>query len=220
MRGDNQKRPAEFGNGSSLKVFKIFRTIQGEGPNVGTPAVFVRLGGCNLACNFCDTDFDEFEEITINKILENVLELAADRTKLFVLTGGEPFRQNIYPLCELMIANGFKVQIETNGTIYRDVPNDVEIICSPKATNGKYLPIRADLLPKISAFKFLVSDSLPEYSLIPDIGQQMYNIPVLVQPMDQFNDELNQRNKRLAVEIVMNNGYRLSYQIHKELKIE
>lgn len=220
MRGDNQKRPAEFGDGKNLKVFKIFRTIQGEGPNVGIPAVFVRLGGCNLACNFCDTDFDDFEEITINKILENVLELAADRIKLVVLTGGEPFRQNIYPLCELMIANGFKIQIETNGTIYRDVPNDVEIICSPKAINGKYSSIRADLLPKISAFKFLVSDSLPEYSLIPDIGQQMYNTPVLVQPMDQFNDELNQRNKRLAVEIVVNNGYRLSYQIHKELKIE
>ncbi len=220
MRGDNQKRPIEFGDGNSFKVFKIFRTIQGEGPNVGIPAVFVRLGGCNLACNFCDTDFDDFEEITINQILSTVLELATDKIKLVVLTGGEPFRQNIYPLCELMIMNGFKVQIETNGTIYRDVPNDVEIICSPKAINGKYSAIREDILPRISAFKFLVSDNLPEYSLIPDIGQRMYGTPVLVQPMDQFNDELNQRNKRLAVEIVVNNGYRLSYQIHKELKIE
>jgi organic radical activating enzyme len=58
MRGNNPIRPPEQGDGMILQVKSIFATIQGEGPNVGTPAVFIRLGGCNLACEFCDTSFE------------------------------------------------------------------------------------------------------------------------------------------------------------------
>jgi len=76
MRGNNLKRAAEFGDGSVLKVQKIFKTLQGEGPNVGVPAIFVRLGGCNLACTFCDTDFEEFVEISLDEIIFKVRQLS------------------------------------------------------------------------------------------------------------------------------------------------
>ena len=104
--------------------------------------------------------------------------------------------------------------------IYRDIPEEVDIICSPKVVNGKYSKIRSDLLERITAFKFLISSQKSEYSSVPDLEQAKHNIPVFVQAMDELNHDLNIANKKLAVEIAINNGYRLSYQIHKDLGIE
>ena len=225
MLGDNPKRPPEKGDGSILQVKHIFKTLQGEGPNVGVPAVFIRLGGCNLACSFCDTDFEDYQPLELSEIIKTTEELSLNSNKersinLVVITGGEPFRQQINPLCMKLLSLNYKVQIETNGTIYRDIPKSVEIICSPKVSGNKYLSVQQDLLPRITAFKFLISSNIAGYSSVPDLGQKRYNIPVYVQAMDQQDYEINLRNKKMAVDLAMNNGYRLSYQIHKELGIE
>lgn len=225
MFGKNLKLPAEKGNGSVLSVKKIFKTLQAEGPNIGTPAVFIRLGGCNLACSFCDTEFEDYFQKSLDEIIVEVKNLSKNDYNnqsifLVVITGGEPFRQPIYKLCDQLLQLGYKVQIETNGTMYQDIPDKVEIVCSPKVTNFKYHNIRQDLLPKITAFKYIVSANLPAYSKVPDLGQSLYDIPVFVQAMDEYDEKLNLANKKLAVSIAINNNYRLSYQIHKELDIE
>ncbi|MGC0371875.1 MAG: hypothetical protein DGJ47_000576 [Rickettsiaceae bacterium] len=225
MFGKNPKRGVEKGDGSFLQVQTIFKTLQGEGPNTGVPSIFLRLGGCNLACDFCDTEFEDYKKINTIDIIKNIQSLSINKDAkqtifLVVITGGEPLRQEINPLCKELLSLGFKVQIETNGTLYRSLPEEVEIICSPKVSAGKYLSIRPDLLPNITALKFLISKSKVEYSNVPDLGQKNYNIEVFVQPMDQYKEDLNIENKKLAVDIAINNGYRLSYQIHKELNIE
>lgn len=225
MYGNNPKRAAEFGDGFVLKVQKIFKTLQGEGPNVGAPAIFIRLGGCNLACSFCDTEFEDFIEVELNEIISQISRLSLnDRgvksVNLVVITGGEPLRQQISPLCDRLIEDNYAVQIETNGTIYRTIPKEVEIICSPKVVAGNYLSVREDMLPKISAFKFLISANIKEYSSVPELGQKRCNIPVFVQAMDEYKEEINVQNLKLAVDIAINNSYRLSYQIHKNLGIE
>ncbi|MCC8399526.1 MAG: 7-carboxy-7-deazaguanine synthase QueE [Rickettsia endosymbiont of Platyusa sonomae] len=224
MFGQNPKRAAIFNDGTSLEIKSIFKTIQGEGPFVGMPAVFIRLGGCNLACNFCDTDFEDFNILTINNIIEEIKKLTIN-IKLVVITGGEPFRQPIELLCHKLIDLDYLVQIETNGTLYRDLPDKVHIICSPKATkNGAtkngYSLLRDDLLSRINALKFLVAKNIPEYSNIPEVGQSKYNIPVFIQPMDQNNPLLNKENEQLAIDLALKYGYRLSIQIHKILGIE
>jgi len=225
MLGDNPLRPPEKGDGASLMIKEVFKTLQGEGPNVGVPAIFIRLGGCNLACDFCDTEFEDFNEVPTDHLLEQVKELSLNDNKkrsvdLIIITGGEPFRQDLDKLCRFLLKDSFAVQIETNGTLYREIPQEVEIICSPKVSKGKYLKVRPDLLERITAFKFLISSAREEYSSVPELGQSKYNIPVFVQAMDELNQDLNKLNKKLAVEIAINNGYRLSYQIHKELGIE
>lgn len=225
MLGDNPKRPAMHGDGLLLYVKKIFKTLQGEGPNVGTPAIFIRLGGCNLACSFCDTAFEDYQEISLEAILKRVEQLSLNNDEnrsinLIVITGGEPFRQPISPLCDILLDLGFNVQIETNGTIYREVPQEVEIICSPKVVDHKYLSVRPDLLSRITAFKFLISSKIEAYSTVPELGQKEYNIPVYVQAMDEYDLQINAQNEKLAVDMAINNGYRLSYQIHKKLNIE
>lgn len=225
MLGKNPIRSLEKGDGSYLMIKQIFKTLQGEGPHAGIPSVFIRLGGCNLACDFCDTEFENFENFTTESIVNQVkkLSLNNDNIKsigLVVITGGEPFRQPISKLCERLLEEEFAVQVETNGTLYRDIPAGVDIVCSPKTINGKYLKVREDLLARITAFKFLISTQKLEYSSVPDLEQTKYNIPVFVQAMDELDQDINIANKKLAVEIAINNSYRLSYQIHKDLKIE
>lgn len=226
MFGNNKLRSPLSGNGNELEVKKIFKTIQGEGVYVGLPAIFIRLGGCNLACDFCDTEFEDFQLMKLEAIIKQVELFCLNdekkrAVKLAVITGGEPLRQPIYRLCEELILRDFMVQIETNGTLYRQLPATTKIICSPKlANNGKYFPLRADLLPKITALKFLISANKTGYNQVPELGQKAFNIPVYVQPMDEYDQALNQLNRKLAVEISLETGYRLSYQIHKELGIE
>ncbi len=219
MFGTNPIRAPEKGDGQLLQIQEIFPTLQGEGPYAGMPAVFVRLGGCNLACHFCDTEFESFNEMALDEVIEEIHALSDSVRNLTVITGGEPFRQNITPLCEQLVDTGYLVQIETNGTLYRELPEAVEIICSPKAPNGRYHPLRPDILARAKALKFIVSAEEGPYHQIAEVGQSEYGIPVYVQPMDEQDEEKNTANQAYALELAMKRGYRLSLQWHKILNI-
>ena len=201
MFGNNPKRPSIKGDGTQLFVQAIFKTLQAEGPYFGVPSVFVRLGGCNLACSFCDTEFESFSKKALYDIIAEVQILSKNSTSkqsifLVVITGGEPFRQPLTLLCEKLLEQGYKIQIETNGTLYQKLPDEVEIVCSPKVANGKYHKINQDLLTKINAFKYLISTNIPGYSEVPELGQSNYQIPVFVQAMDEYDQAKNTENKQ------------------------
>lgn len=219
MFGKNQILKPKKSDGNLLDIQEIFFTFQGEGIFTGHPAVFIRLGGCNLACNFCDTEFDDFKELKLEEILKTVEYLAFKNNKrianLIVITGGEPLRQPISKLCFELIQKGFTVQIETNGTLFQELPTGVEIICSPKNVSGKYFLIRQDLLPKISAFKFLISAFDEKYQAVPEVGQSQFKNPVYVQAIDEYDEEKNKKNRELTLKLASENGYRLSLQTHK-----
>jgi len=135
----------------SYAVKELFLTLQGEGVQAGSRAVFLRFAGCNLwsgreqdranaECNFCDTDFvgtdgpggGRFESA-------ETLAAAAERTwgggkdgRLVVITGGEPMLQLDRALVEALHARGFRVAVETNGTL--PVVSGLDWVCvSPKA---------------------------------------------------------------------------------------
>jgi 7-carboxy-7-deazaguanine synthase len=225
MFGQNPKRPPLYGDGNILEVKNIFKTIQGEGPFAGEPAVFIRLGGCNLACSFCDTEFENFKTSSLQTVIDEVLKFSLNSQniriiKLVVITGGEPLRQPIEKLCQKLIDLEFKVQIETNGTLYRPLPGEVHIVCSPKASSQGYNLIREDLLKKISAIKFLIAKDLNAYNNISEIGQTKFNIPVFIQPIDQNDEKLNRENTELAIKLALESGNNISVQIHKFLNIE
>lgn len=219
MFGNNPKRPMVKSDGNILDVQNIFYTLQGEGPYALHSAIFIRLGGCNLACSFCDTEFESFKKMTIQEIEQSINnEINNSKCNLAVITGGEPFRQNITPLCEMLIKKGLKVQVETNGTLYFNIPDEVEVVCSPKVTNGKYHHIREDLKKHLIAYKFLVSTSLEYYKEIPD--WDFDNIAVYVQGIDEIDNTKNKENQKLALKLAMKHGYILSLQTHKILEIE
>jgi len=221
MFGTNPIKKPRLLSDNTLDVQEIFPTIQGEGLFVGWQSVFLRLGGCNLQCIFCDTEFDSYVNMPIADILQKIQNLATNAEglitkKLVVITGGEPFLQPIESICQALIDLGFLVQIETNGTIYRKLPSRVKIICSPKNNSGKTKNIHPDLLPSISAFKFVVSANISNYNhIFLDVGA----IPVFVQPIDEICQQKNKANLDLAIKICNQNGYILSLQMHKIIGI-
>lgn len=112
-----------------MRVNEIFYSLQGEGFHTGTPAVFVRLSGCNRSCAFCDTDFSAYTEMTDAEILDEVLRYPSRHV---VITGGEPALQLTEVFVQLLKDNGRYVQIETNGSL--PVPANIDwVTCSPKA---------------------------------------------------------------------------------------
>ena len=204
-----------------LDVVGVFKTFQGEGPYTGHRSIFIRLGGCNLACEFCDTKFDGFTTMSLQDICAKVLLLSNDdEIDLIVITGGEPFRQPIEELCRILIEYGYKVQVETNGTLFRGVSSEVDIVCSPKNTGYGYKGLRPDLLMRLSCLKFIISKYSKAYSVVPELGQSQYNIPVYIQPMDEYDEERNSKNLQYVVDLCIKYQYNLSIQMHKIMGVE
>ena len=218
MFGDNPKRAFAKGDGLTLAVQEIFPTIQGEGPYAGWPSIFIRLGGCNLACSFCDTEFESFKEMALAEILAEVQTLTlTPALPLIVITGGEPFRQPLQPLTDALLQEGYEVQIETNGTLFQALDPRVQLVCSPKASGGRYSPLRPDVRERVNALKFLISADMSPYNAVPDIGP--CSAPIYVQPMDEYDAEKNAANIAHTLHLVRMHGYRLSLQLHKIIGI-
>jgi organic radical activating enzyme len=229
MFGDNPARPQEVGDGLTLWVQEVFYTLQGEGPFSGHPAVFVRLAGCNLSCFWCDT---EFESSTWHPSLDELLgKIAGERPAfcdLIVITGGEPFRQNIGPLVKNLLDQNLRVQIETNGTLWVDLPvsNRLHIVCSPKTTR-----LNEDLVARIGSYKYIIAagqvddlDGLPAFSTQKEnmpqrIARPIAGPEVYVLPMDSYNPETNEKNTQACVAAALKFGYRLTLQTHKVIGV-
>lgn len=224
MFGNNPKRSIVTSS-SPLSYFvkEIFKTIQGEGVYVGMTSVFLRLGGCNLACSFCDTDFEDFYQMLACDIVDKIHQLSQNEqgdkiVKLVVITGGEPFRQDIAPLCKMLLDQNYLVQIETNGTIFRDIHLDVYITCSPKAHRQKYIKLDPRMIERANSLKFIISTNLKPYNTLPSWINDFQG-EVFLQPMDQYDQKQNLLNRNLTVEMALSNNYRISLQIHKIINV-
>ena len=239
MLPNNQTDETLVNNPSLLEVHSIFYTIQGEGPYAGHPAVFVRLAGCNLQCPGCDTDYTSNREtLTPNQIVDRILKAMSPNWDpeitsgpIVVITGGEPFRQNLTQLLELLVNRwAFTVQVETNGLLPfpETMPESVVIVCSPKTSNINRRNIR-----RINALKYVIhhahvnpNDGLPLTALHHSNSGQVYRPldgymgKIYVQPMDEKDEEKNKLNRQAAVESCLKFGYVLQLQIHKIIGVE
>ena len=104
-------------NNTTLNITEIFYSLQGEAKEVGIPTVFVRLTGCPLRCNYCDTAyaFKGNNPLSIQHILDEVAQYNA---QYVCVTGGEPMAQsNCLKLLDSLIDSGYNVSMETSGSI-------------------------------------------------------------------------------------------------------
>ena len=104
-------------NNTTLNITEIFYSLQGEAKEVGIPTVFVRLTGCPLRCNYCDTAyaFKGNNPLSIQHIMD---EVAQYNTQYVCVTGGEPMAQsNCLKLLDSLIDSGYNVSMETSGSI-------------------------------------------------------------------------------------------------------
>lgn len=205
----------------TYSVKEIFYTLQGEGANVGRPAVFCRFSGCNLwtgmemdrdtaICQFCDTEFVGTDGTDGGKF-SNARGLATavdghwpEHTKgkkFVVCTGGEPLLQLDSVLVVALHEAGFEIAIETNGTL--PTPDGIDWICvSPKA--GSEL-----VLLKGSELKLVY----PQERARPEQYRNLEFEHRFLQPMAGPDLE---RNTRKAIAYCLSNpSWRLSIQTHK-----
>lgn len=129
---------------TKYNVSGIFYTLQGEGPHIGLPSIFVRFSGCNLRCqwanSFCDTPYTswnpEVNMMSIQQVVEAIDALHKKHgTFYIVLTGGEPTIQDLDPLCDILKQKEYILAVETNGT--KKIPDQIDfVICSPKMSDS------------------------------------------------------------------------------------
>lgn len=112
------------------RIVEIFESLQGEGYNTGMSAVFIRLGKCNLACPWCDTDYLTFKTMSLNNILGRLKSYSA---RNIIITGGEPTIQpHLYTLLNALKTEGYYLCMETNGL--NPAPPQIDFVsASPKA---------------------------------------------------------------------------------------
>lgn len=206
-------------------VKEIFYTLQGEGANAGTPAVFLRFAGCNLwsgrerdrasaVCRFCDTEFVGTDGVGGGKF-RSAAALAravaakwpgrATASRFVVCTGGEPLLQLDPPLVKALHARGFRVAVETNGTL--PTPRGIDWVCvSPKADAPLVLR-RGDELKLV----------FPQNGAEPQRYTKLDFDHFFLQPMD---GPRRAENTRLAADYCLRHpDWRLSLQVHKLIGI-
>lgn len=192
-----------------MRINEIFYSLQGEGRFTGTPAVFVRLSGCNLQCGFCDTLHDNYTEMSVEEIVEQVLAFPARHV---VLTGGEPVLQVNSELTKRLHEVGCFIQMETNGTL--PLPDDVQIdwiTCSPKLSMIH--------LAYVDEIKVLYEGAVSVERL-----QQFAAVPCKeyrLQPCDVKDEVANAQILQGAIDYCLRHPqWKLSLQTHKLINIQ
>lgn len=191
-----------------LIVNEIFYSLQGEGGRTGEASVFIRLTKCNLACSFCDTDFADGDEMSVDEILEAI---SVYPCKWIIWTGGEPTIQLKDEHLSVFREHGYKQAIETNGT--RRVPSLIDYItCSPKQdyeTIKNRIPFVHEIRMPIQA-----GDPVPDISIFPQADNYFLS-PVF------DADKINAENVAYCVDLIKQHPqWRLSLQMHKLIHIE
>lgn len=212
---------------------EVFATVQGEGASLGVPSVFVRLGGCNLQCSFCDTaytwDWSRFDkkketvELATDEVATLALDAAKDGVRNVVFTGGEPLLQqrDLALVGARMKERGFRIEVETNGTVVPE-PALAELVdqwnVSPKLESSgnrqvaRWAPNAiAWFSDRPNAYFKLVVVSKDDLAEIERLGFPKERLILMPEGTDPTT--LAERSRWLA-EVCTQKGYRLGARLH------
>jgi len=139
-----------------MKVCEIFYSIQGEGRTVGAPAVFVRVSGCNLNCQWCDTDYTKGQKISLEKIIQQIKKYPC---KNIIFTGGEPSFCQDEILKIMQKLKNYTFEIETNGSNLISLPIQ-QVNVSYKISNAKIQSYELKAINSNFDYKFVVINEL------------------------------------------------------------
>lgn len=200
----------------NLVITEIFHSLQGEGPLIGLPSVFIRLGGCiEPLCPWCDTRYawHEFSEMASDDILRKISQYGC---RTIVITGGEPFLQWNTGLSDLHLKlrdGGYALLYETSGKAGIPDLDGALVVLSPKYIEGTWHVTR-ETMDKADFFKFIADDRasmeeirrfVNEYALASD--------KVFIMPMGSTREEQLKR-MNAVFDFCRNNGYRMTPRLH------
>jgi organic radical activating enzyme len=193
-------------------VVEHFYTIQGEGANVGQAAYFIRLGGCDVGCPWCDVkeswEAENHNKVLLTTMLEWVQESGA---KNVVVTGGEPCIYDLTELTQLFQNNGLKLWLETSGA-YPITGNWDWVVVSPK----RRMQVLSQSLQKAHELKVVVV-RLADLQWAADFKDKCnLNVQLYLQPEWSREEELL---PAIINHVKSNSDWRISLQTHKYMRI-
>lgn len=216
-----------------MRVIERFLSLQGEGSDVGTPALFIRLAGCHVGCPWCDTkqswSLDSGEDLSI-QFLANYIKDTAPKRGICVITGGEPFLQ-AEALHELiwhtneLTSYGVRFRIETSASVETpyaigELPWNVKLNISPKFRAKKLIPAYW-LTNHVNEFRFAIEkegeQTLHWLNLLladyPSIESRA-NGKIYLSPINKPDEDPSAWARDLR-QFCINADFRYSYQMHK-----
>ena len=205
---------------STLRISEIFYSLQGESNTVGLPTVFIRLTGCPLRCNYCDTAY-AFSGGQVMSLRDIFSELARFGCQYVTVTGGEPLAQPVcLDLLKLLADAGYVVSLETSGAL--DVSGVdsrvIKVMDLKTPSSGEMAKNRYENIAYLSAsdqIKFVIAGEA-DYDWCKNIMAE-YNLEkrcqLLFSPVSQKQDPTELANKILADRLPV----RFQIQLHKLL---
>ncbi|QUS37076.1 7-carboxy-7-deazaguanine synthase QueE [Falsirhodobacter algicola] len=218
-----------------IRVSEIFGpTIQGEGALIGLPTVFVRTGGCDYRCSWCDSLHavdsafrHTWVPMTAEAILGRIAELSGGRGLMVSLSGGNPAIQPLAPLIAAGHAQGYRFALETQGSIAQDWFADLDwLVLSPKPpSSGETVDwdrFAACLVPGPQVVMKIVIFDEADYAFARDAARRFPDLPLYLQPGNPVVEEtatptgLNERMLWLVDRVVQDGWFapRILPQLH------
>lgn len=216
-----------------MHLIEIYKSIQGESSFAGLPCIFVRLAGCNLRCNWCDSEYT-FKGGYPQSIKEVEAEVEKLRPVTLVeFTGGEPLLQEreLIPLMETLLAKKYTLLIETSGErslakVPTAVHKIVDVKCPGSGEGGSFHLPNLEALTRRDEVKFVIANRedyefarqfIREHELAARAGGVLLSPAFLKVPSRERSSENCMLDPRFLVEWMLQDGLsaRLSLQIHK-----
>ena len=206
----NETRSA-IENGTMLPLMEEFYTIQGEGFHTGTAAYFIRIGGCDVGCHWCDVKESWNADLHPPTSIESIVLNAKKYADTIVVTGGEPLTWDMTLLTQMLKAQNLKTHIETSGAF--QLSGIWDWIClSPKKNK---LPTQS-VYDHADELKVIIHNKY-DFIFAEEQAENVNNNAVLFLQPEWSKKELM---TPLIVDYVMNNPkWRISLQTHKFLNI-
>ncbi len=222
------------------KINEIFDSIQGEGPYIGYRQLFVRFCGCNLLCDYCDTEFNQGDMYSVSELLNKVKSFDLEHIHSVSLTGGEPLLQYEFlkDFLPEIKKTGAKIYLETNGTLTKALKNvleyidiismDFKIDSSAKigdiySSHDEFLKIAKEAQKEVFA-KLVFDENIKDYEINECVSlAKKYDIPLILQPKMNGNNISVSQDKILKIFETFTEKYhdvRMIGQVHKFFDIK
>ena len=197
--------------GEVLPLMEAFYTLQGEGFYKGTAAYFIRLGGCDVGCHWCDVKESWDASLHTLTPIETIVQKALQYSKTIIITGGEPLMYNLLPLTQLLKSKGARTHIETSGA--HPLTGIWDWICLSPKKNKRPLPLIHQKANELKMIIYNQNDFL--------FAEEM---SALTQPecIRYLQPEWSRKEKMIPkmVEYVLAHPqWKISLQMHKYLNI-
>ena len=197
--------------GKMLPLMEEFYTIQGEGNHTGTPAYFIRIGGCDVGCHWCDVKESWDSNLHPPTLTNTIVENAKKQSNIAVITGGEPLMWDLNYLTSSLQANGIKTHIETSGAY--PLSGKWDWIClSPKKLK---LPLQ-EIYSEAHELKVIIFNK-NDFKFAEEQASKTSKFCVLYLQAEWSNKE--KMTPQIVDYVMKNPKWKISIQTHKYLNI-